>query len=235
VNRLTQSTAGDGSAVTSTVIDGGQTRYMRANAGNKLEAFQFSRPGDGFERLMDRLERASLTAIWPYELVWNPSSLGGVNGRMVMGRMKRFVSDRQDLLRPVAKRRIGYAVAKAMQAGSLPWSDDWWRWDFGMPPEPTADFGRERREIREDIKFGLVNHSDGIAELGKSPEEHWRARANDIAMRKRIAREVSEATGEEIDAREMVMMTANDQPDSATEDPMEPEDPKDDPKKKGTK
>jgi hypothetical protein len=51
-----------------------------------------------------------------------------------------------------------------------------------------------------------------LAERGIKEEEFYRQRAEGIAMRKRIAREVSESTGEEIRDDEMAMMTANGNP-----------------------
>jgi hypothetical protein len=195
-NRLNRATSADGTkAIVSQINDGGQTRYYRGNSGNKLEAFQFSRPGEGFERLMDRLERASLTAMWPYELVWKPSELGGVNGRMVMARAKRFVADRQDLLAPSAKRRVGYAIAKAIKLGILKPSADWWKWSFTFPADITADYGREAQSDREDYKLGIKNLSAIVGSNGGELSAHLAERERELMAIIESAQRIATSTG----------------------------------------
>jgi hypothetical protein len=198
-NRLTTTTASDGTKVSTELIDGGRTRYMRANSGSKIEAFQFSRPGDGFERLMDRLERASLTGVWPYELVWKPSELGGVNGRIIMARANRFVEDRQDLLSVSAQRRIGYAIAKAIKSGTLPASDDWWRWTFTFPAKITGDYGREAQSDREDYKLGFKNLHEVLSAGGKDPVEHMAQREAELVDIIERAKAIADKTGVSFD------------------------------------
>jgi hypothetical protein len=152
---------------------GGTVRHFKSNSGSKLEAFVNDRPGDGWEKLMNRLIRNAMAGInWPYELAWDISALGGANTRFVISTAMRSVEDRQDLIRPMAKRAVGYAVAKAVKMGKLPANDEWWRWDFTMPPRMTADFGRDAAAQREDYLNGIINLTDICAERGEDLDIH---------------------------------------------------------------
>lgn len=159
--------------IVSKEIFGGTVRHYKANSGSKLEAFKSDRPGDAWQRLMDRLIRNAMSGInWPFELAWDISALGGANTRFVIASAMRTVEDRQDLLRPFAKRAVGYACAKAIKNGDLPPSDDWWRWSFTMPPRMTSDYGRDAAAQREDYLQGIINLSDICAERGIDLKQH---------------------------------------------------------------
>jgi hypothetical protein len=126
---------------------------------------------------MNRLIRNAMAGInWPYELAWDISALGGANTRFIISTAMRSVEDRQDLLRPVAKRAIGYACAKAVKQGILPPSKDWWRWGFTLPPRMTADFGRDAAAQRDDYLNGIINLTDICAERGEDIDVHIRER-----------------------------------------------------------
>jgi hypothetical protein len=103
---------------------------------------------------------------WPYELAWDISELKGANGRMMLATAMRAVEDRQDLLRPFAKRAVGYACMKAINLGVLKPSEDWWRWGFTMPARMTADYGRDKSQDREDYLNGLTSLTRISAEQG---------------------------------------------------------------------
>jgi capsid protein len=159
--------------VTSQDYMGGTARFFRAGSGSKLEQLKSDRPGDPVNKFMDRLIRnACVGAGWPYELTWDASALGGANVRLLIAKAMRAVEDRQDLLRPVAKRIVGYAVAKAIKSGLLPESPEWYKWRFTMPARMTADYGREAAADRDDYKAGLINMGDILAEEGKDLDTH---------------------------------------------------------------
>ena len=173
--------AGAGEIVSKEIF-GGTVRHYKANSGSKLEAFKSDRPGDAWQRMMDRLIRNAMSGInWPFELAWDISALGGANTRFIISSAMRTVEDRQDLLRPFAKRAVGYACAKAMKQGILPQSDDWWRWSFTMPPRMTSDYGRDAAAQREDYLQGIINLSDICAERGIDLKQHIAARSAENA------------------------------------------------------
>src|SRR5690606_27512140 len=102
-------------------LDGGLVRYFRANSGQKLEQFVNTRPGDDWEKFNDRQIRIALAgANWPYALAWKPEGGNGTITRSELRKAKSSVRDRQSLLRPAARRMIGYAVSVAIKSGMLP-------------------------------------------------------------------------------------------------------------------
>jgi len=152
---------------------GGTVRHFKADSGSKLAAFKNERPGDQWQMFMDRLIRNAMSGInWPFELAWNISALGGANTRFIVATAMRSVEDRQDLLKPFARRAVGYAVAKAIKAGILPPNAEWWRWSFTLPPRMTADYGRDAAAQREDYLQGIVNLTEICAERGIDVDLH---------------------------------------------------------------
>lgn len=163
-------------------ILGGLVKHYKAGTGQKLEAFKNDRPGDAWQRFMDRLLRNAFAGIgWPYELAWDISALGGANTRFIIAKAMRAVEDRQDLLRPFAKRAVGYACAKAIKQGILDPSPDWWKWNFTMPARLTSDYGRDAAAQREDYLNGIINLSDICEERGKDFDQHVATRAEENA------------------------------------------------------
>jgi hypothetical protein len=157
---------------------GGLVKHFKANSGGKLEMLKNDRPGDAWEKFMNRLIRNAMTGIgWPYELGWDISELKGANGRMMLATAMRAVEDRQDLLRPFAKRAVGYACAKAIKQGILDPSEDWWRWGFTVPARMTADYGRDKAQDREDYLAGITNLTELCQERGIDFAQHVAQRA----------------------------------------------------------
>ncbi|MDR2462211.1 MAG: phage portal protein [Verrucomicrobiales bacterium] len=173
---------------TSEEFEDGTIRYFKSGSGGKLEAWQHSRPGSATTDFLDRLLRNALAGVgWPYELLWSAKDARGANIRALVARAARTVEDRQDLLRGVAKRLVGYAVAKAVKTKRLPASPDWWRWDFTMPPHISVDAGYDAAADREDYALGFKNLADILAKWGKDPETHLRERAAEWQLLEQIA------------------------------------------------
>lgn len=195
---------------------GGAVRYFRANSGAGLETIKNDRPGDAWESFHDRIIRSALAGVnWPYALVWKPSGQGTAE-RHDIAKAQRAIEDRQELLKRPAKAIVGWALSKAAKLGIIRNSPDWDQWDFTMPQKLTIDDGRVAKELIEMWRCGPVNHSDILGMMGKTPEEHYRARAAEIRMRKTIAKEFS-TDGIEIEDREMAMLTPNEQSEAQVE------------------
>jgi hypothetical protein len=157
---------------------GGNAKYFRAGTGSKIEQLKNERPSVQLDAFMDRLIRnACVGAGWPFELTWDASKLGGANVRLLIAKAMRAVEDRQDLLRPPAKRCVGYAVAKAIKQGILEGFDDWYNWDFGMPARMTADYGRDSKADLADLEAGVTTLEDILGEEGKDLSAHIAKRA----------------------------------------------------------
>lgn len=189
VLRRTQTSVNQSTSTGPTIVaqnfSGVTARFFRAGSGSGLESLKTDRPGQSWDDFMNRLIRnACVGAGWPYELTWDSSKLGGVSVRLLVARAMRTVEDRQDLLRPIARRMVGYAVAKAIKLGKLPPCDEWFEWGFSLPPRMSVDFGRDSAAELADYKFGLTNMRDILAEQGVAFEDHVAARKEENEMLK---------------------------------------------------
>jgi hypothetical protein len=87
---------------------------------------------------------------------------------------------------------ISYAIAKFMKLGLLEYNDEWYKWDFTMPPSLTIDYGREAQADREDVKAGLQSAADVTSKYGKSEEDVLRAALRRKKLKKRLEQEEGE-------------------------------------------
>ena len=155
------------------IAGGGNLKFFKSASGGKLEQLKNDRPSVQLDAFMDRLIRnACVGAGWPFELTWDASKLGGANVRLLIAKAMRAVEDRQDLLRPIAKRVVGYAVAKAIKQGMLQGFDDWYAWEFTMPARMTADYGRDSKADLADYQAGITTLTDILGEEGKDLDRH---------------------------------------------------------------
>lgn len=195
---------------------GGMVRHFKADSGNRLETIKNDRPGDMWDRFHNRLTRSALIGInWPYSMVWEATGQGTAE-RADLERAAVSVEDRQDVLRGYALRIINRTVAKLIKSERIPMPrnpSDWYAWKFTMPPKISINFKNDTKALLDLNSRGLVNDTDIAGFYGKTLEAHYKERAYEVAMRKRITREVSEETKEIIEDREMRMMTPNDQPE----------------------
>lgn len=197
------------SGVTVENFSGGMMKYFRANSGGGIEQMKNTRPGPEWESFHDRIIRAALAGVnWPYAMVWKASGQGTAE-RHEIAKAQRAVEDRQEILKKSARRKIGYAISKAMKLGILPESADWWKWEFTMPQKLTIDDGRVAKEMESAWKGGWMNHADILGAYGKTPEQHYEERAQEVYLRKQAAIRWSR-DGITIEDREMAMLTPND-------------------------
>jgi capsid protein len=176
-------------------IFGGTVRYFRANSGAKLEQLKSEVPSEATNSLMERLLRNALHgAGLPYEFFWDASKLGGASVRAMVAKVNRTVADRQDLIRPAAKRRVGYAVSKAIKLGILPQyrGNDLGgslKWSFTTPPQVTVDAGYANADAREAYKLGMRTLTEILAEGGRTLTDHLDEREREeVEIRTRMER-----------------------------------------------
>ena len=201
-----------------TTFSGGMVRYMKANGGGKIDTIKSDRPGDAWDKFNDRIARNYCVGLgWSYSYAWKSGDLNGTSARTEIGKVNRATRRRQTLLRRAAVAQITYALSKAIDLRLLPFSPDWRQWDFPTPAQLSIDPGRDSKAGIEEWKAGTRNHTETLADKGRTLEAHYRERAQEIATRKRLAAEVSKREGVEIDDREMAMMTPNDKPDETEE------------------
>jgi capsid protein len=207
--------ADTGKGMTVQSMDGGTVRYFKSNSGGKVETLVNNRPGNPFLEFHDRLLKSAFAGLnWPYAFYNGHGAGGGTAQRTEIAMAQRSIEDRQDLLFYAAKRMVGYAIAKAQKRGDLPQSADWYKWEFSTPPKLTIDDGRVMKELESAYKLGFKSASDITAAMGKKYSDVITQKAEEAAMRQIIARDIGAKHGVEIDQRELVMMTPNEQPET---------------------
>jgi capsid protein len=205
-----------GKGMTIEKLDGGSIRYFRANSGGKIETLKSDRPGEVWENFQDRIIRSALAGInWPYSMSWKATGQGTAE-RSDLGKAQRAVEDRQDILEYAAKRLISYAVAVQQKRQELPASSDWWRWGFSKPAKLTIDDGRVMKELVESYKMGFKSGSDITAAMGREYKDVMRAKAEEAAQRMILIQKMKDKYGVEINPRELVMFTPNEQQTTET-------------------
>lgn len=192
-------------------VYGGMIKYLKAGTGSKLEAFVNNRPGVDWESHMDRLLRTVAAGIgYPVELAWQFKGMSGPAVRAVQGKARRAIADRQMLLKPVAKKIVCYAIAKAMKLGILPFNADWYKWSFNMPPLFSIDEGRDMQQRRNDYLMGFTTMSDILAAEGRgSYRQHIRQLAVEAAIRTQEREAVEKEYGVKIDPTEIQLRSIN--------------------------
>ena len=197
-------------------MDGGTVRYFKSGSGGKIDTLVNNRPGNPFMDFHDRLLKSSYAALdWPYAFYDGHGAGGGTAQRTEIAMAQRTIEDRQDLLQYAAKRIVSYGIAKAQKRGDLPKSADWYKWEFSTPPKLTIDDGRITKELETLWRIGAVNMREIVSMRGSTLENHYRDRAHEVALRKIAAQDAETLYGVVIDAREMSMLTPNEQPDAA--------------------
>jgi len=176
-----------------------QTRYFNPKTGNKLEAFQFQRPANEWHMFVDKLCRYLVDPIWPWYLVDKEAELGGAQARGLLSRANRIIQDRQALLRRVARRCVQYAVAKATKIGRVPESDQWWMWNFTLPPRITVDFGRDSKAEILEVENDLMDAAETVEARGRGPyEAYLRQLYKNKALKILVKQETEKQMGVEI-------------------------------------
>jgi len=217
--------------VTATEISGGIT-YFQAGGGEKIEQTKHENPGDIYNNFNDRMIRSSLVGIkWPMALVWQAAGQGTAERTEIM-KARRTVVACQKRIRYAARRAFGWAYSVFADPSTSPKDSRWaqalpvlnypFSWDFTTPPRITVDDGRESKAMLDEWRAGARNLCDIIET--QTVAEFYAARADEIAIRKVIARqkaeEASKSSGFDItiDDREMAMLTPNEVSPSATMD-----------------
>jgi hypothetical protein len=80
-----------------------------------------------------------------------------------------------------------WAVAVYMQGKAIPFSPDWWSWEFSMPAKFSVDMGRDSQNRREDVKTGLRSFSEVVGEDGIDLRDHVKRRIADYLLAKQEA------------------------------------------------
>jgi len=205
-------TVEDGSLNTTLeTLEGGAIRYFRAGSGSKIEVMDRNRPAATAQNFENTILRSAFQALeWPYDLSLDPTKIGGAVVRLVTAKAQRTVEKNQRLVRKMARRIDGYALAKAMKLGLLPLpkGGDWYSWHYQGPRKISVDGGRDAAAGREDYKLGLTTLQELYADRGL----HWEDEVEKRISEQRFVLDLAEKYG--IDPNRVQLLTPNGLPNN---------------------
>jgi capsid protein len=121
-------------------LEGGIYKRFKAGTNSKLEAFSYDRPGANVMLYQDALIRDAFRGIeWDYHFSVDPTKPGGAAMRIIVEKINRTLLRRKAMVEGVCRRIHGYAISKAIKLGLLPMNDEWWKWEYQLGPQLTAD------------------------------------------------------------------------------------------------
>lgn len=172
---------------------GGTIQYMKAGTGSKVEAFGYDRPGTGSrEFLKTTLRDAFRGTEWDMFFSLDPQSVGGAPMRVIVEKINSVLGKRRKLVKKCCMRVDGYALAKFMKLGLLPWNDEWYKWDYQGPGEVTADKKYDSDVDIQEIGQGIGTRKRACAVRGLYLEDVDRQREAeadaDLAAAGRLAK-----------------------------------------------
>lgn len=159
--------------------------------GEAATSFAGNSPSPEFFEAYNRLHKAGIAGLLPYEFVIDPSAVGGAGVRLVVGKAARCFDRMQSVLIdtflvPVRK----FVIGRAIRTGRLPRAEDWTECEWATPQSVTVDAGRDRAADREDVLNGFCTLTDFYAVRGKSLQRDLKLWARE---RKAIAEAEAEA------------------------------------------
>jgi capsid protein len=148
-------------------LEGGAIRYFKSGSNSKLQAFSYDRPGANVMQYQEQVLRDVFAGLgWSHYFTLDPSKVGGASMRIIVERINRTIRVKQRLAAKAARRVHGYAVAKLMKLGLLPWNDDWFKWEYQFPAEITADKKYDSDVSVQEIAAGISTLSRECSKRG---------------------------------------------------------------------
>tara|TARA_R100000027_G_scaffold54802_4_gene43934 strand:+ start:26544 stop:27998 length:1455 start_codon:yes stop_codon:yes gene_type:complete len=165
-------------------------RIVRINENESLDGFDLKgRPSPTFQGFLEYLLRDTAGGGLPYEVLRDPSKVGGAVVRLLVSKTDRRVEHRkQMLIRRLYKPTWFYVIGDAIDKGELPAVPGWWKTKWTGQRRITVDAGRDEQQSRLDLETGRKSWEQDFAERGMDFEE-------DLEIRKRNARAIMTAAG----------------------------------------
>lgn len=168
-------------------------RVVRIDESETLETFNSSRPSPGLHDHLEELHRESSGGGLPYEVLRDPSSVGGASVRLITSKTDRIVRYRQGLIISRALDHLFvYVVGFAITHDGVAATEGWAKVRWITPRKVTVDAGRESREARMDLELGIVTVGEHLGERGLEFDD-W------LKTRTEQARKMMNAAGHDSD------------------------------------
>jgi capsid protein len=188
--------------------EGGEIRYFKAGSQSSLTAFAQNRPSQNQRDFEENVLRAALHGLrWSYDFSVNPTKAGGAQMRIIIDKINRNLEDiRAVIVEPACRRIDGWRIAKAMQRGDLPWSDEWWRWKYQGPARLTADEKYSSDVSLQELTIGLTTYEIECAKRGEWWQDVMKQKVKERATFERLCKE------EGVDPGNVILLTPNGNP-----------------------
>jgi hypothetical protein len=164
----------DGTKATPTleVLDGGTIKYFKSGSGGKLESFHYDRPGASSQNFVaGKLRDAFKGTEWDVFFSLDPQAVGGAPMRVIVEKINAVLRKKRKLVGKACRRVDGYALARFMKLGILPFNAEWYKWEYQGPGDVTADKKYDSDVDLQEISQGLQTRKGAIARRGQYIEE----------------------------------------------------------------
>jgi capsid protein len=216
VTRETQPSGGDR---TSTIesLQGGEVMLFRPEDGAKIDFLSSNRPGANTSAfLVDHvLRHAFLSMGVSMELMYDLNSRGATT-RLIAAKFQRRIEQIQaEVIYPLWKRCVGYAVAKGIKQGLLPENKEWYKLE---PSYPKSFSVEQFKDVKSDLELyskGVMTGTQMASANGWDYKKNLEEKAKELAY----AREIAEKY--DINPAELIMQTPNGNPIANPMDPNE--------------
>ena len=162
---------------------GGKIPVLRP--GEKLSTWAHDSPSPTIEAWAAFIIRGICVGLGtPFEVIWNPESIGGANTRLITALLRARLNQRRaTLIFPKLTRVRFWILARGIKRGELRYSPDLFKcsWNPNFV-DITVDAGRESRERRTNVQCGLDTHTGYFSENGAAYSEQLGVREADTVM-----------------------------------------------------
>jgi hypothetical protein len=153
-------------------LDGGTIKYFKSMSGGKIESFAYDRPGMGSQNFINgKLRDAFRGTEWDIFFSLDPSKVGGASMRVIVEKINATLRKKRKTVFKACRRVDGYAIARFMKLGLLPWNEEWYKWEYQGPGEVTADKKYDSDVALQEISQGITTRKKVCAARGDYMEE----------------------------------------------------------------
>lgn len=185
-----QSPAYAESGLRTETLEGGMFRYLRANSGQKIEAFESNTPSNEWQDFDSKIVASALLGMrWSAEML-DLSRLKGAGFRGFASIINKTIKDRHKLVCSYALPELLFKVAALTARGDLPEHAEWSKLDFPSPAEFDVDPGNTQKLDEANARVGRTSIPRLIRKDGNDPETVLRENAEWLKARNRIAEEL---------------------------------------------
>lgn len=179
--------------------------HVQMKPGERLTPLQNPHPGQSFDPFMSFLIRdiAWGVGISP-ELLWNITTTGGANARLVLASDQMLFEELQQLLINQFCRRFWiFWLWHEIKAGRISYpGDDWWKHTWILPARLTVDFTKDGKLLADLCDRGLLSPDRYYGMQGLDAETEELDVIRRRARRKKQVEEVAAEEGVELTVEE---------------------------------